>query len=65
MITFSELTPSLTVTEFIINVEGLDYTVLGNKLEPTKDVIAINSNFIHKAFEADTVHTIRYFPKSG
>ncbi|CAB4445027.1 unnamed protein product [Rhizophagus irregularis] len=86
MITFSELTPSLTVTEFKINVEGLDYTVLGNKLEPTKDVIAINSNFIHKAFRgrrrtgdgstfnaciefviilADTVHTIRYFPKSG
>ncbi|GBC29003.2 hypothetical protein RIR_jg13037.t1 [Rhizophagus irregularis DAOM 181602=DAOM 197198] len=111
MLTFSELTPSLTVTEFKINVEGLDYTVLGHKLEPTKDVIAINSNFIHKAFEgyeqylskpkgerrcrrstpdnplnrrrrtgdgstfnaciefviilADTVHTIRYFPKSG
>ncbi|GET50410.1 hypothetical protein RIR_jg33139.t1 [Rhizophagus irregularis DAOM 181602=DAOM 197198] len=51
MLTFSELTPSLTVTEFKINVEGLDYTVLGHKLEPTKDVIAINSNFIHKAFE--------------
>ncbi|PKC13739.1 hypothetical protein RhiirA5_372007, partial [Rhizophagus irregularis] len=51
MITFSELTPSLTVTEFKINVEGLDYAMLGNKLEPTKDVIAINSNFIHKAFE--------------
>ncbi|CAB4408616.1 unnamed protein product [Rhizophagus irregularis] len=41
MLTFSELTPSLTVTEFKINVEGLDYTVLGHKLEPTKDIIAI------------------------
>ncbi|PKK62070.1 hypothetical protein RhiirC2_790914 [Rhizophagus irregularis] len=49
--TFSELTLSLTVTEFKINIEGLDYAMLGNKLEPTKDVIAINSNFIHKAFE--------------
>ncbi|GET54120.1 hypothetical protein RIR_jg31690.t1 [Rhizophagus irregularis DAOM 181602=DAOM 197198] len=75
MLTFSELTPSLTVTEFKINVEGLDYTMLGHKLEPTKDVIAINSNFIHKAFEgyeqylskpkADSVHIIRYFPRSG
>ncbi|CAG8774010.1 13645_t:CDS:1, partial [Rhizophagus irregularis] len=46
MITFSELTSSLTVTEFKINVEGLDYAMLGNKLEPTKNVIAINSNFI-------------------
>jgi hypothetical protein len=34
-----------------INVENLDYIELGEKFEPTKDVVAINSNFIHKAFD--------------
>jgi hypothetical protein len=46
----SELTPSLTVTELKINVGNLDYIKLGERFEPTKDVITINSNFIHKAF---------------
>ena len=47
----SELIPSLNVTELKINVSGLDYIELGGRLEPSKDVIAINSNFTHKAFE--------------
>jgi hypothetical protein len=51
MASFSELTPSLTVTELKINVENLDYIKLGERFEPTKDVVAINSNFVHKAFD--------------
>lgn len=47
----SELIPSLNVTEFIINIADLDYIELGGKLQPTKDIVAINSNFIHKAFD--------------
>lgn len=47
----SELIPSLNVIELKINVAGLDYIELSGRLEPTKDVIAINSNFTHKAFE--------------
>lgn len=47
----SELVPSLNFTELKINILGLDYIELGGRLEPTKDVIAINSNFTHKAFE--------------
>ena len=47
----SDLTPSLRVTELKINVTNLDYAELGKRLEPTKDVIAINSNFVHKAFD--------------
>jgi hypothetical protein len=51
MASFSELTPSLTVTELKINVGNFDYIKLGEKFEPTKDVVAINSNFVHKAFD--------------
>ncbi|PKY13942.1 hypothetical protein RhiirB3_425854 [Rhizophagus irregularis] len=51
ILTFSELISPLTVTEFKINIEGLDYIELDNKLKSTKKVITINSNFIHKAFE--------------
>jgi hypothetical protein len=51
MASFSELTPSLTVTELKINVGNLDFIELGERFEPTKDVIAINSNFVHKAFD--------------
>ena len=40
----SELTPSLSVTELQINISNLDYIELGEKLQPTKNVIAINSN---------------------
>src|SRR6266511_3714244 len=47
----SELTPSLIVTEYRINVTDLDYIELGKRLEPTKNVVAINSNFIHKALD--------------
>src|SRR5213082_3595151 len=47
----SELTPSLIVTEYRINVSDLDYIELGKRLEPTKNVVAINSNFTHKALD--------------
>jgi hypothetical protein len=47
----SELIPSLNVSEFRINIRDLDYKELGVKLQPTKEVVAINSNFIHKAFD--------------
>src|SRR5436190_5776321 len=47
----SELTPSLIVTEYRINVTDLDYIKLGKRLEPTKNVITINSNFTHKALD--------------
>ena len=48
---FSELTPSLNVTELKINVRDLDYIQLSEKFQPTKDIIAINSSFAHKTFE--------------
>src|SRR5206468_12985992 len=47
----SELTPSLIVTEYRINVTDLDYIELGKRLEPTKDVVTINSNFTHKTLD--------------
>ena len=47
----SELTPSLIVTEYRINVTDLDYIELGKRLELTKNVVAINSNFTHKALD--------------
>src|ERR1041384_1509254 len=47
----SELIPSLIVTEYRINVTDLDYIELGKRLEPTKNVVAINSNFTHKVFD--------------
>src|SRR5947209_9000955 len=47
----SELTSSLIVTEYRINVTDLDYIELGKRLEPTKNVVAINSNFTHKALD--------------
>src|ERR1043166_10015982 len=34
----NELTPSLIVTEYRINVTDLDYIKLGKRLEPTKNV---------------------------
>ena len=39
----SKLTPSLIVTEYRINVTDLDYIELGKRLEPTKNVVTINS----------------------
>lgn len=48
---FSELTSALRLTEYKINVIDLDCIELGKLLEPTKDVIAINSNYIHKCFD--------------
>src|SRR5947207_4354878 len=47
----SELTPSLIVTEYRINVTDLDYIELGKRLEPTKNVVTINSNFTHKVLD--------------
>src|SRR5438132_10938916 len=47
----SELTPSLIVTEYRINITDLDYIELSKRLEPTKNVVAINSNFTHKALD--------------
>src|SRR5438270_13826244 len=47
----SELTPSLIVTEYRINIIDLDYIELGKKLEPTKNVVTINSNFTHKTLD--------------
>ena len=32
-------------------MNDLDYKTLGEQLEPNKDIVAINSNFIHKAYE--------------
>ncbi|CAJ0827023.1 3706_t:CDS:2 [Entrophospora sp. SA101] len=32
-------------------MKDLDYKTLGEQLEPNKDIIAINSNFIHKTYE--------------
>jgi hypothetical protein len=51
MASFSELTSSLTVTELKINVGNLNYIELGEKFELTKDVVTINSNFVHKTFD--------------
>src|SRR5436853_5716871 len=47
----SELTPSLIVTEYRINVTDLDYIELDKRLESTKNVVVINSNFTHKALD--------------
>jgi hypothetical protein len=51
MANFSELIPSLSVIELKINVTDLDYIQLGEKFQPTKEVVAINSSFYHVAFE--------------
>src|SRR2546421_11271137 len=47
----SELVPSLIVTEYRINVTDLNYIELGKRLEPTKNVVTINSNFTYKALD--------------
>src|SRR6185436_14454011 len=47
----SEVNPSLIVTEYRINVTDLDYIELGKRLESTKNVVTINSNFTHKALD--------------
>lgn len=47
----SELTPSLSVSQAFINVKNLDYTDLCMRFEPVDNIIAINSNFSHKALE--------------
>jgi hypothetical protein len=48
---FSKLIPSLSVIELKINVRDLDYIQLGEKFQPTKEVVAINSCFYHIALE--------------
>ena len=47
MITFSELTSTLRVTEYKINIVDLDYIKLSSQFKPAGDVVAINSNFVH------------------
>ena len=47
MITFSELTSTLRVTEYKINIIDLDYIKLNSQFKPAGDVVAINSNFVH------------------
>ena len=47
----SKLTLFLIVTEYRINITDLNYIKLGKRLEPTKNVVAINSNFTHKALD--------------
>ncbi len=48
MIAFSPLTSTLKVTAYKINIIDLDFIKLGELLEPAGNVIAINSNYIHK-----------------
>ena len=55
----SELTPSLIVTEYRINVTDLDYIELGKRLEPTKNVVAINSNFTHKVLDGQFISKLK------
>ena len=47
MIAFSELTSTLRVTEYKINIVDLDYIKLSSQFKPAGDVVAINSNFVH------------------
>ncbi|CAJ0898247.1 5063_t:CDS:10 [Entrophospora sp. SA101] len=47
----SNLTLALCVYSVKLSVKDLDYKPLGEQLEPNKDIVAINSNFIHKAYE--------------
>lgn len=51
MITFSPLTSTLKVTEYKINVVDLDFIKLGERLEPVGDIVAINSNYVHKSLD--------------
>src|SRR5581483_97463 len=46
MIAFSELTSTLRVTEYKINIIDLDYIKLSSQFKPAGDVVAINSNFV-------------------
>ncbi|CAJ0872938.1 3386_t:CDS:2, partial [Entrophospora sp. SA101] len=50
-IKFSNLTLSLCIYSVKLSMKDLDYKTLGEQLEPNKDIIAINSNFIHKTYE--------------
>ena len=47
----SELTPSLIIIKYRINVTNFDYIELGKRLKPTKNVVAINNNFTHKTLD--------------
>ena len=51
MVAFSPLTSTLKVTEYKINVVNLDFIKLGERLEPVGDVVAINSNYVHKSLD--------------
>ncbi|CAJ0849560.1 8820_t:CDS:2, partial [Entrophospora sp. SA101] len=45
------LTLALCVYSIKLSVKDLDYKTLGEQLDPNKDIVAINSNFIHKTYE--------------
>ena len=47
----SELMPSLVVSKVFININSLDYKEICKYFEPNGDIVAINSNFSHKALE--------------
>ena len=47
----SGLSLSLCVYSVKISVKDLNYKDLGEQLEPTKNILAINSNFVHKAYD--------------
>lgn len=52
---FTHLTPTLNVAEHIINITDLDCAKLSEQLQPTREVLAINSNYTHK-----TLHGYEY-----
>ena len=46
---FGDLTQTMCVYELEIDVTNVDYKELGKQLEPKDNIVAINSNFVHKA----------------
>lgn len=48
---FSELINTLYLSTAKISLENLDYIFLGEQLVPSGDVVAINSNFVHKSLD--------------
>jgi len=47
---FSRLYLTLCVYSAKINVKDLNYITIGELLEPTEEIVSINSNFVHKVF---------------
>ena len=46
---FGDLTQTMCVYELEIDVTNVDYKELSKQLEPKDNIVAINSNFVHKA----------------